>query len=638
MRYSNVKRIVLLLSLGLLCQPLAVYGQEEKEKEEKTSRIKGFAQKIKLNLVKFKLSSPREIYSAVKDGDNPAFEAVFRPLEFREPIMTIPAEGRYGVGFYGWKGLNPLAIGPKTISYETDTLSTLSSIGFTGRMGTFLEFDAVQTNLSYALFKKSYVDFLTGFGLRYSSILPLPRMELTDAILITGAPEVPTSWGVEKTFSPSALEANVVSSFILQWRPKWFIHLKYSYGLNYMRFYKDDVMNSTPYGLGRSSAYSVGLKIIRETAREARYAWGIEFRHVFHNVSTIKDPDNVTPISAMQLPNLGLYFTFSAFYGGRTTVGDVGKKLFLNRDYVAAKPKLVQFINTYPDHARADRAKKLLALTNKRIPQQLYAEGLNLEDRTKMDEAVTKYLDATRTADEELGKTLAIELENMAKYYIQAADSLVKEGKNDEAIQMARKAAAISEWGKDAQRKLVGKIYLVQGNSLALSGLYHMALAKYVEALKLNPGLKDKVRKAELEAAVGMVEDVNTAHDEASLRVALESLRQVKEILREPDYRFDEVVMKLEKQLRAVEDGRVRKLMVDSMHEARQEIIRRHEPRVTEGMLVSEVQDILGDPHEVVQREGVKDQNYQMWIYYLADKKKKLLYFENYVLYKIEEG
>jgi hypothetical protein len=122
------------------------------------------------------------------------------------------------------------------------------------------------------------------------------------------------------------------------------------------------------------------------------------------------------------------------------------------------------------------------------------------------------------------------------------------------------------------------------------------------------------------------------------LRVALESLRQVKEILREPDYRFDEVVMKLEKQLRAVEDGRVRKLMVDSMHEARQEIIRRHEPRVTEGMLVSEVQDILGDPHEVVQREGVKDQNYQMWIYYLADKKKKLLYFENYVLYKIEEG
>ena len=79
MRYSNVKRIVLLLSLGLLCQPLAVYGQEEKEKEEKTSRIKGFAQKIKLNLVKFKLSSPREIYSAVKDGYNPAFEAVFPP-------------------------------------------------------------------------------------------------------------------------------------------------------------------------------------------------------------------------------------------------------------------------------------------------------------------------------------------------------------------------------------------------------------------------------------------------------------------------------------------------------------------------------------------------------------------------------
>lgn len=202
---------------------------------------------------------------------------------------------------------------------------------------------------------------------------------------------------------------------------------------------------------------------------------------------------------------------------------------------------------------------------------------------------------------------------------------------------MARKAAAISEWGKDAQRKLEGRINLVQGNSLAMSGFYHMALAKYAEALRLNPGLEDKVRKAELEAAVGMVEDVNTARDEASLRVALKSLRQVKEILREPDYRFDEVVMKLERQLTSVEDARVRELMADSMHEARQEIIRRHEPKVTEGMLVSEVQDILGDPHEVVQREGAMDRHYQMWIYNLGDK-KKLLYFENYVLYKIEEG
>lgn len=434
MRSSNVNRLVLLTVAALLCLPPMVLGQQEDEKpkQKKTSRVKGFAEKIKLNLVKFKLSSPREIYSAVRDGDNALFEALFRPLEFREPIMTIPAEGRYGVGFYGWKGLNPLAIGPKTISYDADTETTLSSIGFTGRMSTFIEFDAAQTNLSYALFKKSYVDFLTGFGLRYSSILPLPRMQLTDAILITGAPEVPASWGVQKTFSPSALEGNIVSSFILQWRPKWFVHFKYSYGLNYIRFYKGDVMNSTPYGLGTSSAYSVGLKIIRETAREARYAWGIEFRHVFHNVSTIKDPDNVTPISAMQLPNLGIYFTFSAFYGGRTTVGDEGKKLFLERDYVAAKPKLVQFINTHPDHAKVDRAEKLLALTNERIPQQLYAEGLDLEDNTKMDEAVMKYLDASRTADEELGKTLSMELENMAKFYMQEANRLFMERRDDE--------------------------------------------------------------------------------------------------------------------------------------------------------------------------------------------------------------
>ena len=78
MRYPNLKRIVLLLLLAFLWQPLVVHGQggEEKAKEKKTSRMKGFAEKIKLNLVKFKLSSPKEIYSAVKDGDNPIFEAL----------------------------------------------------------------------------------------------------------------------------------------------------------------------------------------------------------------------------------------------------------------------------------------------------------------------------------------------------------------------------------------------------------------------------------------------------------------------------------------------------------------------------------------------------------------------------------
>ena len=61
-------------------------------------------------------------------------------------------------------------------------------------------------------------------------------------------------------------------------------------------------------------------------------------------------------------------------------------------------------------------------------------------------------------------------------------------------------------------------------------------------------------------------------------------------------------------------------------------------PRLETGMLVSDVEDLLGAPDEVVEEVRGKDGNYQMWIYNLPDRQKRRLYFENYILFKIETG
>jgi len=631
MRSGESHRSLLFWFLAMILVPILISGvagdtiAESSPAEEK----KGFSQKLGF-------LSPRKFYGFLRDGDNRLFEALFRPLEFREPIISIPIEGRYGVGFYGWEKFNPFKFDSTLITYEPGTLDIIDDVGLSSRTGSFIEFEVIQTNLSYIFFKKSYLDFLTGFGFRYSSIFPFPTIDLTDKMTISGPPEVPSSWGVKKKFSPTVIEGNVVTSLIMQWSPKWFLHFKYSYGLNRTRFYRGNGNNDKPFGTGSSSTVSIGIKYIRESETAARYAWGLELRHIYHKVGNIRDPDEHTPISGFHLPSLGLFFTFGAFYGGQSTVGDEGKKLFLKKDYVSARPKIDQFVNDYPNHARIERAQRLLQLCIERIPEQLYHEGKQLTNLGENDQALGKFVEASLTANEDLEKRLHREIDKIVERYLDIAEGLFEERKDDEAIRSARKAAAVSEHGREYQRMLEGRIYLRQGEDLAFQGFYPMALRKLSEALKLAPSLKEDIRRVELEVVVGMLEDVNKTSDEGSLRLALHSLYQVREILGKSDSSMDGIIDQLESQLSLLDEIRLKQGMDNVMNEGREEIARRHAPKVELGMLVAEIQAILGDPHEVVEHIDQK-RKYQMWIYYQSNKHKKLLYFEDYVLYKVEE-
>ncbi|HJM10733.1 MAG TPA: hypothetical protein QGF40_05055, partial [Candidatus Marinimicrobia bacterium] len=101
--------ISVILCLGTV---VPLYSQEEEVPEEEPAVEEESleAPSIKPRRKRFKLKLPpeaQEILHALMRGEKKVVEAVFRPMEFREPIATIPAEGRFGVGFYGWKGLNP---------------------------------------------------------------------------------------------------------------------------------------------------------------------------------------------------------------------------------------------------------------------------------------------------------------------------------------------------------------------------------------------------------------------------------------------------------------------------------------------------------------------------------------------------
>ena len=121
----------------------------------------------------------------------------------------------------------------------------------------------------------------------------------------------------------------------LQYQPfnNWYFNLRYSYGLASAKFYSPDreVTSSVPSGKGTSAAGALGVRFILDPGKLNRFTVGMDLRRSYTKIHTINDPKDITPIKSFVLPNWGLYFTLSAFYGGKKTSGDIAKSQYIKK-------------------------------------------------------------------------------------------------------------------------------------------------------------------------------------------------------------------------------------------------------------------------------------------------------------------
>jgi len=93
--------------------------------------------------------------------------------------------------------------------------------------------------------------------------------------------------------------------------------------------------------------------------------------------------------------------------------------------------------------------------------------------------------------------------------------------------------------------------------------------------------------------------------------------------------------VELEGRLGRIAQGEIRRSMEDQMQEARElrQQIPPTKPRI--GLLVAQIEDILGPPDHVTQETDRFGINHQLWEYQGGDY-PGLYYFENYILTRIE--
>tara|TARA_B100000686_G_scaffold80943_1_gene87356 strand:- start:16776 stop:18626 length:1851 start_codon:yes stop_codon:yes gene_type:complete len=597
-----------------------LFSQVFGEKEPRT---------LLFGLIKFDKESPYE--------SGYWFDKWFRSREFASPVIFIPIELRYGIGFNGsFSGgiSNPSAKDEKgNINYEDNTIEQLDQ-GFTNIWGSAIDLDLGLINIPRYLIKTSWMNMMTGINYRRSKIFSPAFVPYS----VWGNSNA--SWVEKKKFSPLMNEFLITNT--LQWQPFnfWYLNFRYAYGYATAKFYTSDneIWDDTPTGSGTSMALGVGIRFILDPGKSNRFTLGLDIRHSYTKINNINDPANLTPISNFDLANYGLYLTISAFYGGKRTIGDEAKRLYYHKDYIAARNEFNQFIREYPSHANRRRALKYLEICEWKIPYVIMAEGIVLDDKGKTNLALNKYLKAKSLVKNDTTIMLALNgrMDQIALDWMNQAEILLPAERYDEAISIVRSVAKFSDHGIKALRRFKSYTILGNGKELQKAGFIGKAMIKYAEALNMNQELLFLVKALQYQAGIQMVNLAAEVDEFDEITLAIESLKYAKELSGEIGKKNENLLLELQNKLDSYNEFKMNSRIDERMNLARKKQAYARSEHLKLGMTLPQIQKLMGEPHEKIVGENKIDPHEQLWIYFINNKTLQLS-FQNYILFKIEE-
>jgi len=114
-------------------------------------------------------------------------------------------------------------------------------------------------------------------------------------------------------------------------------------------------------------------------------------------------------------------------------------------------------------------------------------------------------------------------------------------------------------------------------------------------------------------------------------------LERAQELVGSLGEKNDEMLVELKKKYSAMEEGQIRTRIQNRMNAERQTMEDAKKPKLSTGMTVPQVQDFLGEPESILNKEGAKGENQQLWSYPLKNGSTLFLTFRNYILVKFEE-
>ena len=608
--------LLILLFIGTIA------GQSQDEEEPKT---------FLFGLIKFDTSSPYE--------EGYWIDRWFRAREFSIPITFMPIEIRFGGGLNG--KLSGSFASPSAgdmdnwIWYDSEEIEPFNQ-EMINIFGTSLDMDLMMINIPNYVTNTSWMNVLTGLNYRSSTLLNPKSIPYEE----WGTNN--ETWNLNRKFSPSVTEYLITNT--LQWQPFswWYMNFRYGYGWASSTFYLNpdtEQIEPEPNGTGTSMAAALGIRFIIDPGKVNRFSIGVDLRHSYTKINNIIDPSDLTPMNRFDLANYGVYFTLSAFYGGKNTIGDEAKGIYFRKDYISAKKKFIHFLKQFPAHANRYRAEMYVKECNKKIPYQIMDEGLLFDDKGETERALGKYLTAKSkvvTNDTLIIDALDFRIDEIARKWMNQAETILGNEQYIDAYQMVKKVAQFSDIGTRALKRFQSYVILGEGKKLQSIVILGKAMNKYTEALEMNGELEFEVKALQYQAGIQLAGLANKADEFEEIQMAIHSLERAREFAGGIGNRNEQLIIDLRSKLSDLDKHKARIGINERMEEARAIQAVARSPRLKIGMTVPQIQELLGEPHEKISRKNDIDHAEELWIYYVKDGTLQLS-FQDYQLFKIEE-
>ena len=566
----------------------------------------------------------------------PIYDRILRSREFATPINYMPIEIRYGIGVNG--KLSGSTSSPSATDLDNwiwfDSEVEPLEQNIENVFGTSLDIDIGMINIPNLIMKTSWMNVLTGINYRSSSIIS-PK-------------EIPADWKAGTVletnkirFKPEVSEYLITNSF--QWQPfnSWYLNFRYGYGLAFSKFYYDDdleSMNDSPKGSGTSMNVGFGFRYIIDPGKTNRFSIGVDLRHSYTKINSIDDPSDLTPVKRFDLANYGIYLSLSTFYGGKKTIGDEAKDIYYEGDYLTAKSMFNDFINDYPTHSNKYRALEFIKECNRKIPYQIMEEGLYFDDIGDSEKALDKYIKArsrVMTNDTLILESLNFRINEIARKWLNSAELLLDRGFYKDALDLVNKVSSFYSVEDKLINKFKSYVVLEEGKKLQSILILGKAMEKYSEALKLNTDLESNVKALQYQAGIQLVELANKVDAFDEVNLAVQSLEEAKILSSSIGSTNEQLLKNLKEKLNSYSNYKTNMIIDYEMSKARYLQAIARSPRLTIGMTLPLIEELLGEPHEIITSKAT-NQKEQLWVYFLNDKKLELS-FKDFILFKIEE-
>ena len=321
------------------------------------------------------------------------------------------------------------------------------------------------------------------------------------------------------------------------------------------------------------------------------------------------------------------------FFGGQQTKGDIGKSYYYTKDYISAKRYLNEFVDENSDHANIQSALKLIIESDRKIPYQLMRQGMSFDQRGMVNRAVEKYIRAKSLADTLLADVIDERLREITYREVERAEKWLYAGESDTAIAHVTMASGWYPGFKHHIDRFKVYNFMSKGEQLYKIGLYDRALKYFDSAQRIDPTLAFEVATHKHRIASDLLTIADSLNDLNSLKFVVFALEETQRLTGSLSPSNIRILDQLKQKLKAKEEYDIRqKIDLKLLQEKKSKSEIRS---IIVGMTISEVENIMGKPSEIVS-SGQQNEN-QLWIYNYENGDEISLIFTNYKLFRIKK-